>query len=102
MDTDTPCSFLVILALGHLYTRFDGALSRLYALFAQASLPPWSKMKGEDIKPVEWDVMDNPFTLIVPIKPVVGQVLIPTGPGIGVELDQEVLRKYHWDGSMYS
>lgn len=80
---------------------FDGALSRLYTLFAQACLPLWSKMEGEDIEPVEWDVMDNPFTQIVPLSPVKGQVSIPTGVGIGVELDEKIMRRYLWDGAVY-
>lgn len=80
---------------------FDGALSRLYVLFAQACLPPWSKMIGDDIEPVEWDVMDNPFTSILPIQPVKGQISVPMGVGIGVELDQEVLKKHLWDGATY-
>jgi D-galactarolactone cycloisomerase len=80
---------------------FDGSLSRLYALFAQACLAPWSKMAGEQIEPVEWDVMDNPFNQIVPIKPTAGSVAVPTGIGIGVELDQEMIEAYRWDGSYY-
>ncbi|MBP1931139.1 mandelate racemase/muconate lactonizing enzyme family protein [Ammoniphilus resinae] len=80
---------------------FDGALSRLYTLFSHACLPPWSKMDGEDIEPVEWDVMDNPFTHLVPLTPVKGHVAIPRGVGIGVELDEEIMKKYLWDGSLY-
>lgn len=81
---------------------FDGALSRLYALFAQACLPPWTKMGQQDIEPVEWDAMENPFTFLTPIVPVAGRVSIPTGVGIGVELDKQIIRDYRWDGSMYS
>ncbi|HHW38151.1 MAG TPA: mandelate racemase/muconate lactonizing enzyme family protein [Bacillales bacterium] len=81
---------------------FDGALSRLYSLFAQACLPPWSKMAQQDIEPVEWDIMENPFTSMIPIEPVAGYIKIPSGTGIGVELDQEVIDKYRWDGSMYT
>jgi D-galactarolactone cycloisomerase len=80
---------------------FDGALSRLYALFAQACLSPWTKMDQQDIEPVEWDAMDNPFNLIAPIELVNGWVSIPTGIGIGVELNEQIIRKYHWDGSLY-
>lgn len=80
---------------------YDGALSRLYALFAQACLPPWSKMQGEGIEFVEWDAMENPFTRIMPIEPVAGQVTIPVGVGIGLEPDQTVIEQYLWDGSMY-
>ncbi|MFC4799570.1 mandelate racemase/muconate lactonizing enzyme family protein [Neobacillus sp. GCM10023253] len=81
---------------------FDGALSRLYAIFAQACLPAWSKMPLENIEPVEWDVMENPFNSIIPIEPGRGTAAIPTGEGIGVELDQGIIERYCWDGSMYS
>lgn len=80
---------------------FDGALSRLYALFAQACLPPWSKMAGQDIEPVEWDVMENPFTALVPLKPIAGEIHIPPGIGIGLELDGGFIQKYQWNGSTY-
>jgi D-galactarolactone cycloisomerase len=80
---------------------FDGSLSRLYALFAQACLAPWSKMKEDQIEALEWDVMENPFNQIVPIKPVSGSVAVPTGIGIGVELDHEIIEAYRWDGGHY-
>lgn len=80
---------------------FDGALSRLYALFAQACLPPWSKMEQQNIEPVEWDVMDNPFTAITPVQLSSGMVTIPTGIGIGMELDEDILKFYLWDGSTF-
>ncbi|WP_240511871.1 mandelate racemase/muconate lactonizing enzyme family protein [Paludifilum halophilum] len=77
---------------------FDGALSRLYALFAQSCLSEWSKMEGENIEPVEWDAMENPFTDLFPLRPVKGTVSLPTGAGIGVEPDPERLKAYRWDG----
>lgn len=80
---------------------YDGALSRLYAIFAQACLAPWSKMQGDSIEPVEWDVMENPFTSLLSLKPERGQVTVPTGRGIGVEIDEEKIRAHLWDGSLY-
>ncbi|MFD2613331.1 mandelate racemase/muconate lactonizing enzyme family protein [Paenibacillus gansuensis] len=96
----------VLRAARHLGVRvsphtFDGALARLYALFAQACLEPWSKMAGSGIEPVEWDVTDNPLNGLVGLQPVNGQVRIPGGPGIGVEMDTDLLAKYRWDGSSY-
>lgn len=81
---------------------YDGALTRLYAIFAQACLEPWSKMDSESIEPVEWDVMDNPFTGLLNLKPSNGMVAVPDGIGIGLEVDQEMLSFYRWDGSSYS
>lgn len=81
---------------------YDGALSRLYAVLAQACLAPWTKMLDDLIEPVEWDVMDNPLNQIVQIQRDRDHVLIPQGIGIGVQIDQELLHHYLWDGSSYT
>lgn len=81
---------------------FDGGLSRLYAVFAHACLPPWSKMAGEEIEPVEWDVMENPLTMITSIRPEEGKIIVPTGIGIGTQIDLERINHYLWDGSTYT
>lgn len=80
---------------------YDGALSRVYAIFAQACLAPWSKMDGAMIEPVEWDVMDNPFTRLFALEPLQGKVSLPDGAGLGIELDMERIQAYRWDGSRY-
>lgn len=80
---------------------YDGSLSRLYTIFAQASLTPWSKMNGDNIEPIEWDVMENPFSDLIPIQPVNGQIQVPAGKGIGVELNKEIIKTYLWDGTAY-
>ncbi|MFC0272547.1 mandelate racemase/muconate lactonizing enzyme family protein [Metabacillus herbersteinensis] len=80
---------------------FDGPLSRLYALFVQACLPPWSKMDNDKIEPVEWDVMENPFTSLFSVQPTNGSVTIPEGIGIGALLDMDKVKKYRWDRSVY-
>jgi D-galactarolactone cycloisomerase len=80
---------------------FDGPLSRLYALLVQACLPPWSKMDNDNIEPVEWDVMDNPFTSLLSVKPTNGTVTIADGIGIGALLDMDKLDYYRWDGTVY-
>lgn len=80
---------------------YDGSLSRLYALFAQACLPAWSKMAGEKLEPVELDVMDNPFTGLFELTYAKGEALLPQGPGIGLEPNWDVIRAFRWDGSMY-
>ncbi|QQE75919.1 mandelate racemase/muconate lactonizing enzyme family protein [Brevibacillus composti] len=80
---------------------YDGSLARLYAICAQACLPAWSKMKGEAVEPVEWDVMENPFTYLFPLDHQKGRVRVPTGAGIGVEPDWNIIRTLRWDGSAY-
>ncbi|SDD49314.1 D-galactarolactone cycloisomerase [Paenibacillus sp. UNCCL117] len=80
---------------------YDGALTRLYAIFAQACLEPWSKMEPDAIEPVEWDAMDNPFTALFAVQPANGSITVPDGCGIGLEIDSELLTFYRWDGSGY-
>ena len=80
---------------------YDGVLSRLYAIFAQGCLAPWSKMEGESVEPVEWDVMENPLSELFTISPINGHVRIPENPGIGLEPDMERIRAHLWDGSSY-
>ncbi|WP_103107654.1 mandelate racemase/muconate lactonizing enzyme family protein [Brevibacillus reuszeri] len=81
---------------------FDGSLARLYTLFAQACLLPWSKMDADQIEPIEWDVMENPFTYLFPVHLVNGSVTIPDGVGIGVEPNWEIINATRWDGSAYA
>ncbi|USG67582.1 mandelate racemase/muconate lactonizing enzyme family protein [Brevibacillus ruminantium] len=80
---------------------YDGALSRLYAICVQACLPAWSKMEGESIEPVEWDVMENPFTSLFPLAMNNGYVGVPKAVGIGVEPDWQIIDKLRWDGGAY-
>ena len=81
---------------------FDGALARYYALMAHACLPPWSKMNAhESVEPIEWDVTDNPFTDLLSLQVRRGSVEIPNGSGLGVTIDDEIIRRYRWDGSRY-
>ncbi|WP_409301268.1 mandelate racemase/muconate lactonizing enzyme family protein [Peribacillus sp. SCS-155] len=81
--------------------NYDGALPRLYSLFCMACLPPWSKMDGEDIEPMEWDVMENPFTNLISITPHNGRIYLPKGEGIGVKVNMDIVNAYRWDGSLY-
>ncbi|MBD4895203.1 mandelate racemase/muconate lactonizing enzyme family protein, partial [Xanthomonas citri pv. citri] len=61
----------------------------------------WSKMKNDHIEPIEWDVMENPFTDLVSLQPSKGMVHIPKGKGIGTEINMEIVNRYKWDGSAY-
>ncbi len=80
---------------------YDGSLSRLYCAYAHACLPAWSKMSGAEVEPLEWDMMENPFSEMVTFSIVNGKIIIPNEPGIGLELDLERMRFYQWDGSTY-
>lgn len=69
----------------------------MYAVFGQACLPPWTKMDGEDIEPLEWDAMENPFTKLVPVSIKDGYIQVPDK----IEIDTELVEAYGWDGSSY-
>lgn len=49
---------------------------------------------------LEFNVMDNPLRtclLTQPIRPQNGRVKVPEGPGLGIELNEETLRRYSWE-----
>ncbi|MCM3289987.1 hypothetical protein M3661_07585 [Paenibacillus sp. MER 180] len=56
---------------------------------------------NEAIEPIEWDMMDNPFTELVLNRVHQGVVDIPDGSGIGLVIDEEMLSHFRWDGSRY-
>lgn len=46
---------------------------------------------------LEWDGSPNPLRTILltePISPILGEVRVPHGPGLGVEIDEDVLKHY--------
>jgi len=49
---------------------------------------------------VEYDVSDNPLrdeVLTRPLKPVGGRIAVPEGPGLGIELDPEAIKRFRVD-----
>lgn len=50
---------------------------------------------------LEFNATDNPLRtdlLLEPIRPVDGVVRVPEKPGLGIELNEETLSRYRWDG----
>lgn len=50
--------------------------------------------------PLEFNVMDNPLRtelLENPIRPADGRIATPAGPGLGIRLNEETLRRYRWE-----
>jgi D-galactarolactone cycloisomerase len=46
---------------------------------------------------IEYDVSDNPLRdelLTKPLKPVNGRIAVPEGPGLGIELDPEAIKRF--------
>jgi D-galactarolactone cycloisomerase len=49
---------------------------------------------------IEYDVGDNPLRdelLTRPLKPVNGRIAVPAGPGLGIELDPEAIKRFRAD-----
>ncbi|MCP5150434.1 MAG: mandelate racemase/muconate lactonizing enzyme family protein [Ectothiorhodospiraceae bacterium] len=50
---------------------------------------------------LEYNVTDNPLRtelLVAPIRPRDGILHVPEGPGLGIELDEDTIARYRWDG----
>ncbi len=61
-------------------------------------LPPYTLGATSDEPMLEFDTNENPFrTELLTTKPfaiVDGQMTIPTGPGLGVDVNEEIIKKY--------
>ncbi|MGL3104503.1 mandelate racemase/muconate lactonizing enzyme family protein [Bradyrhizobium sp. BR 1432] len=78
---------------------FDGELARVATLHLLASRPDWTERQTAfPTAPLECDLAENPIRddlLDVPLEPGKdGTIAVPTGPGLGVTINDTVLRKY--------
>jgi D-galactarolactone cycloisomerase len=78
---------------------FDGQLIRVATLHLLASQPAWAERQSAfAAAPLECDVSPNPLrddllqTALAPDKD--GCIPVPTGPGLGVELNEKVLKTH--------
>jgi D-galactarolactone cycloisomerase len=75
-----------------------GAITLAATLQLAALLPEPSRMPGVDDPLVEVDVTENPFrddvVVGTPFKLTEGYLDVPSGPGLGVEIDETALRRY--------
>ena len=75
-----------------------GAITLAATLHVVSLLPEPSRMPGVDAPQVELDVTENPFRddILVgdPFALRDGAVAVPDGPGLGVTIDEEALRRY--------
>ncbi|WP_213453207.1 mandelate racemase/muconate lactonizing enzyme family protein [Rhizomonospora bruguierae] len=81
---------------------WGGGLSQASTLQLIASLPTWPYGDfGAPEHVLECDRSENPLRtdmLTTPIQITKGRVTIPAGPGLGVEVDEDVMRRYLVDG----
>ncbi|MFN0055111.1 MAG: mandelate racemase/muconate lactonizing enzyme family protein [Planctomycetales bacterium] len=74
-----------------------GAIADAATLQLLSLLPPYNWGYTSDEPMLEFDVYENPFRDEVVTKPFVlkeGFFEVPTGPGLGIEVNEEVVRKY--------
>ena len=78
---------------------FDGQLARVATLHFLAARPDWAERQAAyPASPLECDISPNALRdelLDLPLKPDAdGRIPVPTGPGLGVEINEELLRRY--------
>ncbi|MCW5850338.1 MAG: mandelate racemase/muconate lactonizing enzyme family protein [Anaerolineae bacterium] len=74
-----------------------GAIVHASVLQVLALLPDASWSRAAEPPLLEMDVVPNPFReemVTQPFRLVDGQVAIPTGPGLGIEVDEAVVNRY--------
>jgi D-galactarolactone cycloisomerase len=78
---------------------FDGQLARVATLHFLASRPDWAERQAAyPAAPLECDISPNALRdelLNLRLRPdAEGRIPVPTGPGLGVEINEELLRRY--------
>jgi len=76
---------------------FAGAIANAATLQLLSLLPPFTFGYSSDEPMLEYDVNENPFRDELVRDPLVlenGRFHIPTGPGLGIEINEEVVGKY--------
>jgi D-galactarolactone cycloisomerase len=76
---------------------WGGALCVAATLQLLSLLPDASWARTTETPMLELDISENPFRdklVKQPIQPREGFVEVPTGPGLGVEVDEDVIKKY--------
>lgn len=76
---------------------WGGALAIAGTLQVLSLLPPFTPGFTSDAAMLEFDTFENPFRTEIVTKPFQfeeGHVTVPTGPGLGIEINEEVVKKY--------
>ncbi len=77
---------------------WGGAVMLAATLQVAAVLPEPTRLSGTDAPMLEFDVTENPFRTELcvgdPFALHAGCVQVPIGPGLGIEIDEAVLRRY--------
>ena len=76
---------------------WGGALVIAATLHVLALLPDASWARTTETPMLELDVYENPFRdrlVTRPVEVLDGHVAVPAGPGLGVEIDEDVVKHY--------
>ena len=75
---------------------WGGAVVVAATLQVLAVIPEPTEIDGSYGCLIEWDTFENPMRtdlLTTPLTVADGRVAIPAGPGLGIEVDEEVVRR---------
>lgn len=77
---------------------WGGAITLAATLHVVALLPDPSRLPDNEAAMLEYDVTENPFRTDLPDTPIGidadGCVPVPDGPGLGIVVDEDVLKRY--------
>jgi len=77
---------------------WSGAIGIAATLQVLSLLPDWTFGFSSDQPMLEHDLLENPFREELTAKPFQidrqGYVAVPTGPGLGIEVNEEIVKKY--------
>jgi D-galactarolactone cycloisomerase len=74
----------------------NGAIGIAAAMAAVAALPVLTTSPGEELPLLEWGLDENPWRTDIAALPSIGpagRVTLPTGPGLGIDLDEPLIRR---------
>lgn len=76
---------------------WSGAIAIAATMQVLAVLPPYTPGFTSDQPMLEFDTFESPFREEIIVKPFQleqGHMAIPTGPGLGIEINEDLVRKY--------
>jgi D-galactarolactone cycloisomerase len=79
----------------------NGAVGIAAAMAVVAAMPVLAASPGEELPLLEWGLDENPWRTDVASLPAIGPggvVALPTGPGLGVEVDEALVRRRSQQG----
>jgi len=79
----------------HVWGSAVGLAAAVHLMAALPGYPHTDHLPAPSL--LEYDVGDNPLrdeVLVKPLKPVNGRIAVPEGPGLGIDLDPEAIKRF--------